>query len=81
LIESIRELQRQQKKAIAELRLKLDEQSLVNDELTRMNDFKPNVSFSQDSFGQLHLNEYSSIGPFESQILTGKQPFDLLRMW
>jgi hypothetical protein len=55
LIESIRDMQRQQEEAISELKLKLNEQSQVKDELTRMNEFKPNVSFSQDSFGQLYL--------------------------
>jgi hypothetical protein len=44
-----------------------------------MNEFKPNVSFSQDSFGQLRLNEYS-IDPFMSEILTGKQSFDLIKV-
>ena len=80
LIESIREMQRQQEEAISELKLKLDEQSQVKDELTSMNEFKPNVSFSQDSFGRLHLNEFSCNDPFMSQILSGKQPFDLLKL-
>jgi hypothetical protein len=60
LIESIREMQRKQEESIAELKLKLNEQSQVKDNLTRMNEFKPNLSFSQDSFGKLYLNEYSS---------------------
>ncbi len=34
--------------------------SQVKDHLIKMNEFKPNVSFSPDSFGQLRLNEYSS---------------------
>jgi hypothetical protein len=80
LIDSIRDMQRQQEEAIAELKLKLDEQSQVKDNLKRMNEFKPNELFNQDSFGQLHLNEYSIIDPFESQILTDKQPFDLIKV-
>jgi hypothetical protein len=79
LIESIREMQRQQEEAIGELKMKLNVQSQVKDELIDMNEFKPNLSFSQDSFGQLHLNEYS-IDPFMSQILTGKQPFGLIQL-
>ena len=58
VIESIRDIQRKQEESIAELRLKLNEQSQVKDNLIKMNDLKPNLSFSQDSFGQLHLNEY-----------------------
>jgi hypothetical protein len=79
LIESIREMQRQQEEAIAILKCKLDEQSQVKDNLTRMNDFKPNVSFSQELFGQLYLNEYSR-DPFESQILSGTQPLELIKL-
>jgi hypothetical protein len=73
LIESIREMQRQQEEAIAELKLKLDEQSQVKNNLIDMNEFKPNLSINQDSFGQLSLNEYSK-NPFESQILKDNQP-------
>ena len=80
MIESIREIQRQQEEAIAELRLKLEEQSQVNDELTRMNEFKPNLSFSPDALCQLSLNEYSNKDIFKSQILSGNQPFDLLKL-
>jgi hypothetical protein len=67
LIDSIRDMQRQQETAIAELKLRLDEQSQVN--LVEMNEFKPNVSFNQYSFGQLRLNKYSSDYLFKSQIL------------
>jgi hypothetical protein len=80
LIESIREMQREQEEAIAELTLKLDEQSQVKDNLTRMNEFTPNLSFDQDSFGRLYLNEYSIIDPFKSQILSDNQPFDLIKL-
>ena len=44
-----------------------------------MNEFTPNLSFSPDSFGKLHLNEYSR-DPFESQILSGTQPLDLIKV-
>jgi hypothetical protein len=80
LIESIREMQRKQEELITELKLRLDEQSQVKDEFIRMNEFIPNLSFSQDSFGQLRLNEYSSIDPFKSQILSGKQPIELIKL-
>jgi hypothetical protein len=79
LIESIREMPRKQEESIAELKMKLDEQSQVKDNLIRMNEFKPNLSFSQDSFGKLRLNEYT-IEPFKSQILSGKQLLDLIKV-
>jgi hypothetical protein len=79
LIESIRKMQRKQEKAIAELKLKLDEQSQVKDNLIRMYEFKPNLSFIQGYFGQLNLNEYS-IDPFKSQILKDKQPSELIKV-
>jgi hypothetical protein len=37
------------------------------------------LSFNQDSFGELCLREYNSgINPFQSQILTGQHPFELM---
>jgi hypothetical protein len=80
LTESIRDMQRHQEDAISELKLKLNEQSKVKDNLIQMNEFKPNLSFSQDSFGKLYLNEYSSIDSFKSQILKGQQSFDLIKL-
>ena len=45
-----------------------------------MNVFKPNLSFSQDLFGHLHLNECSNNDPFKSQILKDKQLLDLIKV-
>ena len=59
LIESTRKMLRQQEEAIVELKWKLVEQSQVKDNLIDMNEFTPNLSFNQDSFGLLRLNEYS----------------------
>ena len=59
LIESIRKMLRQQEEAIVELKWKLVEQSQVKDNLIDMNEFTSNLSFNQDSFGLLRLNEYS----------------------
>ena len=50
-------MERQQETAIAELKLKLNEQSQVKDHLIQMNEFTPNLSLNRDSFGLLHLNE------------------------
>jgi hypothetical protein len=80
LLESIREIPRTKEEVIVELKMKLDEQSQAKNILIKMNEFTPNVSFSQDSFGVLHLNEYSIIGPFKSQILSDKQSFDLIKI-
>jgi hypothetical protein len=41
------------------LKWKLVEQSQVKDNLIDMNEFTSNLSFNQDSFGLLRLNEYS----------------------
>jgi hypothetical protein len=71
-------MQRQQQEAIVEL--KINEQSQLENNLIRMNEFIPNLSFSQDLFGQLHLNEYSIIDPFKSQILKDKQTSDLIKL-
>jgi hypothetical protein len=80
LIESIRGIQRQQEEAIEDFKLKLDEQSQVKEHLIAMNEFTPNVLFSEDLFGQLRLNEYSRNDLFESQILSGKQALELLKL-
>jgi hypothetical protein len=80
LIESIRDMLRKQEESIAGLKLKIDEQSQVKDNLVKMNEFNPNLSFNQDSFGLLCLNEYSIVDPFKSKILSGNQPFDLLKL-
>jgi hypothetical protein len=45
-----------------------------------MNEFKPNLSFSQDWFGQLNLNEYSRNDLFKSLILSGNQPSELIKL-
>jgi len=80
LIESIREMQREQEEAIARLKFKLDEQSQVKVNLVKKNQFTPSVSFRQDSFGLLRLNRYSNKDPFKSQILSGRQPSELIKL-
>jgi hypothetical protein len=80
LIESILEIQLKQEDMIENIQLKLNEINEVKENLKWTNEFKPNLSFDQDSFGLLNLNEYSSIDPFKSQILTDKQPFDLIKL-
>jgi hypothetical protein len=79
LIESIKDMQRQQENAVEMIKVKLDKLRQANDHLKASNQFKANLSFSQDSFGSLNLNEYSS-DPFKSLILTGEQPMQLLKL-
>jgi hypothetical protein len=60
--------------------MKLNEQSHVKENMKKMNQFTPNVSFDQDLFGQLCLNDYSIIDPFKSKILKGNQPSELIKL-
>ena len=44
-----------------------------------MNEFKPNVSFSQASFCRLYLSEYTN-DPFKSKTLSDNQPSELIKL-
>jgi hypothetical protein len=79
LIESIREIQRKQEDDVEFIKLKINELRSANDHLKASNHFKANLSFSQNSFGSLYLNEYSN-DPFKSLILTGRQPMQLIQL-
>jgi hypothetical protein len=81
LIESIKEMQSKQKDALEMIKVKLDKLRQANDHLKESNQFKANLSFSQDSFGSLTLNEYPISDPFKSLILTGEQPYQLLKLY
>ena len=59
LIESMREIQIKQEKTIETMQFKLNEMSQVEKHLKASNEFKPNLSFRKDFFGQLNLNVYS----------------------
>jgi hypothetical protein len=80
LIESIREMQRKQKDTVELIKLKLDELRQANDHLKTSNKFKASLSFSQNSFGSLTLNEYPISDLFKSLILTGLQPIQLIQL-
>jgi hypothetical protein len=80
LIESIREMQRNQENTAEMIKIKLDELKKANDHLKTANEFKANLSFSQDSFGSLTLNEYSKSDPFKSLILRCGQPYQLIKL-
>ena len=80
LIESIREMQRKQEKAVADIKVKLNEMSYVREHLKASNEFRANFSFSQELFGSLYLNDNTSNDLFKSKILTGRQPIDLIKL-
>jgi len=77
--QSLKETEESFRNPNVELKLKLDEQSLVKNKLMRMNQFKPNLTFNQDYFGQLRLSEYTN-DPFESQIFKDNQPSELIQL-
>jgi hypothetical protein len=79
LIEALQGIELKQQKAIEDIQTKLNEMDQVKVNIKRTNEFKPNVSFSKNLFGQLSLNNYSN-DIFSSQILTGNQPSDLLKL-
>jgi hypothetical protein len=82
LIRTIHEMQSRQNEALNDIQSKLNEINQIKDKLQSANHFKSDLlSFNQDSFGSLCLREYnSSIDPFQSQILTGQHPFELMTL-
>jgi hypothetical protein len=80
LIESIREINLKQQDLIRSLQSKLCEMSLMRENIKDSMQFKPCVAFNKNSFGALSLKEFSIHDPFNSQILTGRQPFDLVKV-
>jgi hypothetical protein len=79
LIETIKDMQQKNEESLNEIQFKLNEMNPVRENLMALNDFKPNVSFSYDSFGSIYLNSYSN-DPFKSDILTGKQSYELINL-
>jgi hypothetical protein len=85
LIQSIKEMQRKQEESLNEIQLKLDQMNQVKENLEATNKFKPNLfSLNQEGdtslFGSIRLDVYSNINSFKSQILTGNQPNELIRL-
>ena len=77
LIGTVREMQRKREASLNEIRSKQNELSQQTEHLKESNEFKPNLSFNHDSFGQLNLN-YND--PFNSLLLTGHQPAKLISL-
>ena len=80
LITTIEEMHFKQQEAIANIQSNLNEIIQIKKDLKASNEFCSNLVFDKDSFGQLNLNEYLAFDPFKSQILTGKQPLELIKL-
>ena len=80
LIKTIQEMNLKQEVAILTIQSKQNEMNRVKENLKKLYEFKPNLNFNQDFFGQLYLGQYSSLSSFKSQILNGQQPLDLIKL-
>ena len=87
LIQSIRDMQQRQEESLKDIQLQLNEINQVKVDLKAANEFKPNLtllnqesSFSSSFFGSMKLNNCSNTDPFKSQILTGNQPNELVKL-
>ena len=81
LIKTIEEMNLKQQEAIATIQSNLNIMNQVKDDLKASNQFEPNLNFNKDFFGQLNLGEHSSFNQFfNSKILTGQQPKDLIEL-
>jgi hypothetical protein len=91
LIETIREMQQKQEESLKEIQSKLNEINQVKVDLKAKNEFEPNLtllnqelsssSLSSSFFGSIKLNNNcSNTDPFKSQILTGNQPNELIKL-
>ena len=80
LLGEIREINENREKSISDIKSMLNEINHVKDHLKVTNQFRKNFSMNQESFGCLSLNEYSTFDPFKSQILTGNQPLELIKL-
>jgi hypothetical protein len=77
LIESIREMQQKQEESLKDIQFKLNQMTIVKDNLIATNKFKPNLSaFNQEEetsiFGSIKLDGYW-FNSINSQILKGEQ--------
>jgi hypothetical protein len=84
-IETIRDMQQKQEESLNEIQMKLTEMNQVKDNLEETNYFKANLSSLKQEeasmFGSFKLSEYSSMNPFNSQILKDEQQcFELIKL-
>ena len=89
LIQSIKDLHQRQEESLKEIQSKLNEINQVKVDLKATNEFEPNLtllnqesssSLSSSFFGLIKLNNCSNTDPFKSQILTGNQPNELIKL-
>ncbi len=80
LIQKFEDINLNKKEAIAKLQLKMNTMSQVKDDLKASFDFKPNLSFSKDLFGQLNLGKCLSFDLIKSQILIGQQSSEIIKL-
>jgi hypothetical protein len=83
-------MQQRQEVSLKEIQSKLNKINKVKVDLKATNEFKPNLtllnqessssSLSSSFFGLMKLNNCSNTDPFKSQILTGNQPNELIRL-
>ena len=82
-------MQQRQEESLKEIQSKLNEINQVKIDLKAANEFKPNLtllnqelssSLSSSFFGSMKLNNCSNTDPFKSQILTGNQPNELVKL-
>ena len=62
------------------VQFKIEEMNQIKEDIKESNEFKSNLSFTENMFGSLYLKEFSGFDPFKSQILTGKQPLELIKL-
>jgi hypothetical protein len=89
LIQAIKDLQQRQEESLKEIQSKLNKINQVKVDLKATNEFKPNLtllnqeslsSLSSSFFGSMKLNNCSNTDLFKSQILTGNQPNELIKL-
>ena len=75
LLETLNEMQLKQEQILENIKLKVNEINKQKSNLDTFYSFKPNVSFVEESFGSLYLNDL-----INSQILTDEQSSKLIKL-
>jgi hypothetical protein len=85
LIQTIREMQRNQEESLKSIQFKLNQMAKIKDNVMETHFFMPNLSsFDQNStslFGSIRLNQFTNINSFKGRILKGEQQcFELIKL-
>jgi hypothetical protein len=85
LIESIREMQHKQEESLKDIQFKLNQMTIVKDNLKATNGFMPNISLLNQKtsplFGSIKLNGHCfNENSLNSQILTNQQSLELIKL-